>query len=458
MLPGKSARRQILVLLPSYVNGITSGCIIGWTANAVFLLNLPDAEITASAEELWWIVSMMEIGKMIFSIPAGLLADKVGKENILTNVGLIHFTSWVMLSICTSIPLVCFARFLAGIGTALLNATAMATIGEIASPEIRGTLATLQQTCVLLGNLSQALITAIYPSYSVLAYVATIISSVYFITMYWLIETPSSLIKAEKFNQAKSNLAYLRPDKTQNEIDLEFDQLKTYIEEENFLTRDTSCWQIITTKNTFKPILITASINFFMLLTGVSVVLAYITEIVPYNNIIDRKFYPLIIMSVSVFSSLTTNLFIDRIPRRILFITVAIMIFFTQASNGLMYYFYTAFGVSSCAFIFTFGNLFFRVLWAFLLLPLSSVIRSEIFPQNVKGIGNAFCDMAQAMSITLTFKLYECMNSNNQLTDLYYIFAISAIVMLGIVYFYLPEGRGKSLVEIQKQEIQKMGN
>lgn len=275
--------------------------------------------------------------------------------------------------------------------------------------------------------------------------------------MYWLIETPCALIKAGKFNQAKSNLEYLRADNTQAEIDEEYNQLKAYIEEESFLSRDTSVWQIITSKSTFKPILITTCINFFMLFTGVSVVLAYITEIIPQNDIVNKKFYPLIIMSISAISSFTTNLFIDKIPRRMLFMTAAMIVSIVHATNGLTYYFYTSFGVTWCACIFTFGNLFFRVLWAFLLLPIDSAVRSEIFPQNIKGIGNAFCDMAQGMAITLTFKLYGSMNANHQLTELYYIFATSAAVVLAVVYFFLPEGRGKSLVEIQKQDMLDLG-
>lgn len=319
-------------------------------------------------------------------------------------------------------------------------------------------LAGFQQTFVAMGNFSQALITALFPSYSILSYVTTIISSIYFVTIFWLIETPCSLIKARKYNQAKNNLRYLRPENTDKQVDEEYQQLKCYIEEESMLTSDMSCCQILSTKTTFKPIAIAAGINFFMLFSGVSVVLTYITEIIPPNDVISKKYYPLIIMSVSLFSSITTNLFIDKFPRRTIFMCAAILATFFQAANGLTHYLFTNYDMNWCAWIFTFGNFLFRVHWIFLLLPVNSAVRSEIFPQNVKGIGNAFCDMAQAMAITLTFRLYGYMNGHHDLTDLYFIFAFSAVVLFVLIYLFLPEGRGKSLVEIQKQEIMSIGS
>lgn len=334
----------------------------------------------------------------------------------------------------------------------------MATIGEIASPKIRGMLAGLQQTFVALGNFSQALITALYPSYSGLAYITTIISAIYFITIFWQIETPCSLIKARKYKQAKNNLRYLRPENTEKEVDEEYQQLKGYIEEESILTSDMSCLQIMRTKATIRPIAIAAAINFFMLFSGVSVVLTYITEIVPPNDVIEKKFYPLIIMSVSLFSSISMNLFIDNFPRRVIFMFAAVVAALFQALNGLTYFLFIDYSMKWCAWIFTIGNFLYRVHWIFLLLPVNSAVRSEIFPQNVKGIGNAFCDMAQAIAITFTFRLYGYMSSHHNLVDLYFIFSASAVVLFALIYLFLPEGRGKSLVEIQKEEIMLNGN
>lgn len=332
----------------------------------------------------------------------------------------------------------------------------MATIGEIASPEIRGMLAGLQQVFVMAGILSQALITAIYPSYNVLTYVTVIIASLYFVTMFWLIETPASLIKSRKYNQARSNLRYLRPESTDKEVDEEYQQLKSYIEEQSILTSDMDCMHFIRSKSTFRPIAISVGINFFMLLTGVVVVLTYITEIVPENDRVPKKFYPLIITGVSLFSTISTSFFVDKFPRRVLFMTAAALACMLQATNGLTYYLFTHVGVEWCAWVFAFGNFLYRVHWAFLLLPVNGAMRSEIFPQNVKGIGNALSDMAQAMAITLSFKLYSYMSTD--LTGLYYIFASSGLVLLILLYYYLPEGRGKSLVEIQKEEGAVIGN
>lgn len=52
--------------------------------------------------------------------------------------------------------------------------------------------------------------------------------------MFWVLETPSFLASVSKLNQAKINLRYIRRGYQQNEINAEFDKLKTYIEDENF--------------------------------------------------------------------------------------------------------------------------------------------------------------------------------------------------------------------------------
>lgn len=95
------------------------------------------------------------------------------------------------------------------------------------------------------------------------------------------------------------------------------------------------------------------------------------------------------------------------------------------------------------------GNFVFLLIWASFFEPVNDLVKSEILPQNIKGLSSSLCVMSLAASKTLSYTLFETISVLLGIHWNYWIFAINASVTATIVYFALPEGRGKSLAEIQ---------
>lgn len=335
-----------------------------------------------------------------------------------------------------------------GVNNALLNASGIITIGEIASADIRGKLIVIRSIFVSLGVLFPCLVTITFSSYAILNQSICILSIFGLISIFWLHETPHYLIRSSKYDQAKRNLLRARPDYQEQQINCEFEKLKEYIDTEKKLKSETNWLQFIRTRSIRNPLLTAISLVFFQSLIGTQVVSAYITLIIPNNAHIPKKFYPLVITLTALLSRSFTALYIDRFARRTLLIFVCSIIGITQLSNALNYYLYTMQNWQLCFWSFVLGNILVRIFVSSGLITLTNTVRSEIFPQMVKGFGGSVCMLTGSFADFMGYQVFE-MIMNLGLHYLYVLYGLSSLVLVLVVYFRLPEGRAKTLVDIQ---------
>jgi MFS family permease len=89
--------------------------------------------------------------------------------------------------------------------------------------------------------------------------------------------------------------------------------------------------------------------------------------------------------------------------------------------------------------------------------PVVWVILSEIFPTAVRGraLGLAtFCLWVSDYAITQTFPMMDAKGSwfvaqfNHAFP--FYLYAVFCLILIGVVWFFVPETKGKSLEEIER--------
>lgn len=337
-------------------------------------------------------------------------------------------------------------RFLSGVAAAFLNASVLVTIGEIASPDRRGLLVGLYRIFMHFGIVFEGLICLYSEEYTTLTYCTTALTILYFLTVKITFETPSHLVSSMKYTKAMKNLEYIRCDRNTKEIEYEFDDMKTYISQEEELKRISSAFEFITSKAIRKPLITASLLTIFHTLLGVNVISAYVPISVPGNEYVPETLYPHIINWLSLGSVLCTIPLFDRLSRRSLYIFGTALILVLQLINGIASYGNVG---GHFDWVLSLVNVLVRILWACLLVPINDIVRSEIFPQTVKGFGNSICLIFQVVANVFGYTLYRVVHESCGLHCIYLLFGGFSILLGLVVYTRLPEGRRKYLAEIQ---------
>lgn len=343
-------------------------------------------------------------------------------------------------------------RFTHGVAQALITASAVISVGEIASAEIRGQLTLLYQIFINMGLLIPSIISVLYSSYETLTWSATLFSSITLMSMLWATETPSYLVGESQLKQAKMNLQRIRRGYKDHEINVEYDKLKSYIEEEKTRKSQLNWLTFLQSKSIRKPLLIGLALNCLATSTGHFLIRTYITIIFPPNDIVPTKYYPLINQIFTLFISAIVTLYVDLVPRRALFLLGAAMMTVIQVFCAYSQYLIVE-NENEQIFTWAFlaGNILVIICQGISLEPMSNALNSEIYPQAVKGFCGSLTNMIIGLIIIFFYQLHHLITDYFNLYLLYIVFSMNSIVLFVIVYFFLPESRGTSLSDLQMQ-------
>ncbi|XP_065207293.1 glucose transporter GlcP-like [Planococcus citri] len=450
-VPPEAIWSQIWALIPVFMNVFMMGAQNGWLPNAIYLI-LSGQAFHATAAECALMASFSEFGRIVFAIPAGILADKFGRKKMIICVAISHFFAWVGVSFSTSMVTIYMARFVLGIATALVNSTSLSSIGEIASPEIRGQLTSVYQIFMSVGVILPAIISAAFSLYNALAWGITFFSVINVLSLIWVTETPSFLISESKFKQAKQVLRQIRRGYRDSEIDTEFEKLKKYIEAEKANKNKSSLIQFFKSKSIRKPLITGVLINFFSIMTGGIILRVYSTGIYPDNEYVPKRFFPLINQILALTMALSTTFYIDKFSRRGIFIFGAVVMGSTNAICAFTNYFYLEQNIEYIfKWVFVIGNLLSVLCYGATIQPMNSAIKSELYPQVVKGLCGSLGVISQASSTVLSYQLFNIIKNHFHIYFMYVVLSMNCAILGLIVYFLLPEGRGASLTDVQMQ-------
>ncbi|XP_065207294.1 glucose transporter GlcP-like [Planococcus citri] len=449
-IPTAAFWRQIICLVPVYLNVLVMGSGLGWLPNAMYLLT-KGQEVRATSTQCAWIASCSIFGRLVFAIPAGILADKYGRKEITICVAFLHFSAWLGLSMSSSIVTIYIGRFVIGLAEVLINSTALISIGEIASAENRGRLTTLYHICASFGGILSSLISLSFSSYSTLSRGIAALSFISLLSMFWASETPSFLVSSSKLNEAKNNLRYIRRGYKEQVINNEFEKIKNYIQDEKARKKTLSWIKFLKLKSIRKPLLVGILANFFSKSTGVMLMRNYITLLIPSNKFVARRYYPLVIQTLLLLVSTNATLYIDKIPRRTLILVGSLILAGINGVCGLSSYLMAGIQNEDDVFrwVFIVTNILAILCYTISVQPVTTVLKSELYPQSVKGFCVSLGSLSQSLSTVLSYQMYHFTENLSILYVMYIVFSINSVLLYLIMHFFMPEGLGTSLTDLQ---------
>jgi sugar porter (SP) family MFS transporter len=444
--------------LPQYLAGIAAtlgavaaGMVLGWTSPAGKAgVNITrDYEIPMTEAEFSWIGSLTTLGAGAMCIPIGIIADLIGRKTAMLLMVVPFTVGWLLIIFSDSLLMFYFGRFITGASGGAFCVAAPLYTAEICESEIRGTLGSYFQLMLTIGILITYVLGAAIQNMKTLSIISAFMPLIFFAVFFFMPESPVYYLKKDNEDAARKSLVRLRGN--QYNVDAELQAHRQVLEETQ---RSGGSFLVsIRSRATMKAFIIAYGLMLFQQMSGVNSIIFYSTDIFQRaGSDIDPNVATIIVGAVQVVSVFVGTLIVDRLGRRILLLSSIAVMFLATFMLGVYFYCIdhtTAFDnikwfalIPLCVFLILFSLGFGPIPW--MMMP-------EIFAPEVKGIaGSSACLFNWLMAFVVT-KFYSDMTQAVQSYGTFWIFSLFCVVGIAFVYFLVPETKGKTLDQIQRE-------
>ncbi len=388
-------------------------------------------------------VAIALYGTVIGAMLGGIPADKFGRKVTLIWVGVLYFVSALGSALAPEIYSFMFFRFIGGLGVGASSVAAPMYISEIAPANMRGRLVALFQFNVVLG------IVIAYVSNYLLADIGenawrwmlgveAIPALIYTIMVVFVPQSPRWLIvKKNAVQKARAILIKIDPTTA--------DAALTAIQESHRSKATIAKSGFFSKKYSF-PIMLAVLFAFFNQMAGINAIIYYAPRIFAMTGV-GADAALLSTTGVGVINLIFTMVgitLIDKFGRRTLMFIGSFGLIVTL---GL---------VARAFFIESFGGVpvFLFVYIAFFALSQGAVIWvfiSEIFPNEVRANGQSLGSFTHWIMAALVANVFPYFANVFGGGPVFLFFTIMMVLQLLFVWRLMPETKGKSLEELEKE-------
>jgi len=434
-----------------------AGFIFGFDTVVISGANLPIKELwhTSPLFHGFFIMSMALWGTVIGAIFGGIPTEKYGRKKVLLWIGILFSVSAIGSALAPGPYIFSFFRFIGGLGIGVSSVAAPTYISEISTAKTRGRLVGMYQFNIVFG-----ILIAFFSNYLLkgvggandwrwMLGVMAIPSILYTIMVFGVPESPRWLITIKNdLSKAREILVQIGAEDPDEEI-------KNIIAANEAIKASTSNERLFF-NNKYKAVLWLAFfVAFFNQWSGINFILYYAPEILERAGLGSKEslFNSIAIGGTNLIATFAGLYLIDRIGRKQLLIIGSLGYILSLAAVAWSFYSHA-------------GNLF---LLCSLLLFIAShaigqgtviwVFISEIFPNNVRALGQSFGASIHwifAATITLITPIFLDKDKGIFAANPWPIFAFFSFMMVMQLVWVLtkvPETRGVSLEDLEKKLI-----
>lgn len=452
---------SLTAALGGFLFGFDSGVING-TVDAI------QSEFGSSDVGTGFNVASMLLGSAVGAFFAGNLADRIGRRwtMILTALAFI-LSAWGSGAAGGSVAFVT-ARILGGLAVGAASILAPAYISEIAPPDIRGSLSTLQQLMIVLGLfmafvnnyfIAEAAGSASevfwfgFDAWQWMYWMELIPASIFLGALVFIPESPRYLVAAGEEEEARSVLASFATD---TDVDAKIEDIRSTLEEQR---RPRLSDVIQKHTGTIHPLVwVGIGLASLQQFTGINVVFYYggtlwqaagFTEASALlTNVVNG--------SVNVIFTFVAIALVDRVGRRPLLLVgslgqalmlgVMAFVFGTAAQGG-------AEGLQmegQMGLVALLAANAYIAFFAFSWGPIMWVMLGEMFPNKFRGAALSVCGVVQWLSNFLVTWTFPVLLGSIGLGFSYGIYAAFGIVAYVFVRLFVEETKGRTLEDMSR--------
>jgi SP family xylose:H+ symportor-like MFS transporter len=444
-------------LLFGYDTAVISGTVS--SLDKFFVLPFGLSEMASNAR-LGFVVSSALIGCIIGGVFGGLISKKMGRKNGLILAAILFLISAIGSAIPemfikpigqadhTFFYVFIVYRIIGGIGVGLASMLSPLYIAEIAPANSRGKLVSMNQFAIIFGMLIVYFVNYYIAKQGDVSWLnaigwrwmfaSEVIPALLFLALLFFVpDTPRSLVLKAKPEKALEVLIKVNGVEQANKI---LEEIKSTVNDHSAKLFSYGGAVII----------IGILISVFQQFVGINVVLYYAPEIFKSmgSGSDTALLQTIIVGSVNLFFTVIAIQTVDRIGRKPLMIIGALGMAISMFAIG------TAFFTDSLGIFALLCMMVYVACFAISWGPVTWVLLSEIFPNNIRGKALAVAVAAQWISNYLVSWTFPMMDKNSYLLEkfnhgfAYWIYGVMALIGMYIVWKFVPETKGKTLEEM----------
>ena len=391
-----------------------------------------------------WMVSSLLWGCIIGAAVAGKLTDIFGRKKILLIVALLFTLTSIGSGLAPGIDFLIIARIIGGIAVGAASVLSPMYISEISPARIRGRLVSMYQLSIVVGILISYLINYLLHDTGVdnwrwMFLTGTIPSLLFFVLLFAVPETPRFLCRAGRKEEA---LLILTRIEGQDIALVELERIEDTLREKE------SGFRELLKPGYRKMMWVGFGLAVFVQVSGINTIIDYAPIILKTAGwkIDAALFSTFVIGSVNLFFTLISLWAIEKFGRRPLYIIgsagMTMILIIMTIANFTGHFQGTVVLMMILLYIAFFATCIGPVFWTLV---------AEIFPNRLRGTAMSVPVFTQwiANALVVLFFPWMLVNAGGGIT--FGFLAVMAFLMLLFTIRMVPETRGKTLEEIEKQ-------
>ncbi len=441
MQPEKSNRYIYLISFIAALGGLMFGFDIAIISGAVPFIK---EYFQLDELQLGWAVSSLLVGCIFGSVVAGKLSDRIGRKRLLIWIALIFAVTSIVTAIAQSFPLFIFGRLIGGLAVGAASVISPLYIAEVAPHFIRGKLVSLNQLAITIGIFVSYFINYMLhdigeDSWRWMFASGAIPSVIFFGLLFLVPESPRWLLYAGRKLEALKIFKKIGGDNAS------LDDISSH---ERTAKNESGGLSDLVNPKYRKPLMVGIFLAVLIQITGINTVIDYAPIILKSaGETIDTALFQTFIIGFINFAFTFIAIFtIDRIGRKPLYIAGSIGMSLSLLLLSLGFFFDFVQGVYGLILLLLFIGFF-----AACIGPTFWVLLSEMFPGKIRGVAISvavFTNWLMNFLVVLFFP-YVLQNFGGGVT--FGILSLMAALMIVFTVLFIPETKGKSLEEIDKQ-------
>jgi len=441
--PRRVRRRVAISAAITALGGLLFGYDTGVVSGALLFVKKDFGGLSNFQQEL--VTSLLLVGAVLGALVAGRVADRIGRKPAVLITAVVFVVGVLLAAFTPTYPMLLVARIIIGLAVGSASMIVPLYIGEIVPPRVRGGLVSLNQLAITVGILGSYLIDyglSGTGNWRLMFGLAAIPAAALFIGMLFQRESPHWLIRQGREDEARQVLRRVR---NEGDIDAEIREVREVSQREGGL-RDLVSPRV-------RPLLMVGVLlAVFQQITGINTVIYYAPTLLQgagFGNS-GALLANVVNGAVNVGMTIVAIWLLDKVGRRPLLLTGTAGMAVGMAITALSFL-----GGENLhgalAIVAVLGLLIYTGSFAIGLGPVFWLLIAEIYPLKIRGAAMSVASMANwAANFVVTISFLTLLSAIGGV-GAFFLFGFLTLVALAYFWRKVPETKGRSLQEIERE-------